>query len=253
MTSRRLIPVLLLRGNGSGIVKTTKFKNPTYLGDCLNAVKIFNEKEVDELVILDINCSNECREPDYKLINEIASECFMPLAYGGGIKDIDQIKQVFSQGVEKIIINSASTNYSLIENASKIYGSQSIIISLDVKKNIFGDYDLYFNSGSIKSKISLNNHIKNLNNAGAGEIIIQSINKDGTLSGYDLKLINRVSHLTDLPLIALGGASSLDDFNDAINNGASGVAAGSFFVFFGKHKAVLISYPNQDELIKIFK
>lgn len=246
MLKTRIIPVLSLKG--SGIIKTNKFKAQTYLGDPLNAVKIFNEKEVDELVILDIFATKENRDPNYSRIKDIATECFMPLAYGGGISNIEQIKKVFDQGVEKVIINSASTNYELISEAAEIYGGQSIVISIDVKKNFWGKYESFLVSGSKKNKTPLKAHLKKISEAGAGEVILQSIDNDGVMQGYDVELIEYVSDEIEMPLVALGGAGNINDFKEAVDSGASAVAAGSFFVFKGKHKAVLISYPTQQSL-----
>tara|TARA_B100002052_G_C15684974_1_gene507975 strand:+ start:34 stop:801 length:768 start_codon:yes stop_codon:yes gene_type:complete len=251
MINNRVIPVLLLRNLGFGMEKTINFKNPKYVGDCLNAVKIFNEKLVDELIILDYRCSTDGREPDYKKINSLATECFMPLSYGGGISSLDQAKKIFNQGIEKIIINTHSTNYKLIEDISKVYGSQSIIVSLDYKKNFFGKIDFYLKSGNIKIKSGIETHIENLKNSGVGEIIIQSIDKEGTMKGYDYSLFNKIGSLIDCPLIALGGASGIDDFTLALRNGADAVAGGSYFIYYGKHKAVLINYPTQQEINKI--
>jgi len=244
----RVIPVLLLQNNG--LVKTVKFKKPNYIGDPINAVKIFNEKEVDELVFLDIDATKLNIEPDYNKIEEIASECFMPLAYGGGIKTIDQIKRIFNIGVEKMILNSIlCANPSLITDAAKIYGNQSIVASVDVKKDIFGKYSAYSNSGKNKIKFKLLNFIQDLKNAGAGEIILTSIDKEGTFSGYDIELIKQVSGSVNIPVVANGGASGFMDFTNAvINGGASAVAAGSVFIYKSKNRGVLINYPSQKEL-----
>lgn len=251
MLKTRVIPVLSLKG--SGIIKTHKFKSQTYLGDPLNAVKIFNEKEVDELVILDIFASKENREPNYQKIKNIATECFMPLAYGGGIKSIEQVKKIFDQGVEKVIINSSSSNHDLIKNASDIYGSQSIVVSIDVKKNLWGNYEVYTHSGTKKLKTGIKEHVNNVCLAGAGEIVLQSIDNDSVMNGYDLKLINKVSSNIDIPIVILGGAGELRHFKEAVDNGASAVAASSMFVYKGKHRAVLISYPTQEDLKKILE
>ena len=248
--SNRLIPVLLLNGKGNSIIKTKKFKDDVYLGDCLNAVKIFNEKEVDELVIIDVSCSKNNSKPKFNLIESIASECFMPLAYGGGISNLEHAKKLFEIGVEKIIINSCSFNYDFIKELSNIYGAQSILVSIDYKSNFFGTKELYINSGKVKSNVKLDQHLKKLNEAGVGEIILHSISRDGMMNGYDIEMIKKVSSSIEQPLVALGGASEMNDFKDAIDSGASAVAAGSFFVFFGKHKAVLITYPKIEEIQK---
>lgn len=231
--------------SGSGIVKTIKFKKPVYLGDCLNAVKIFNEKEVDELIILDYKASLEGRDPDLNRINEIASECFMPLVYGGGISSFEHARNIFNQGVEKIIINSNSSNYDLITKIATVYGNQSVVIAIDAKINLLGKYGVYIRSGSDKLKIYIKDHIQNILNAGAGEIFLQSIDHDGLMKGYDIDLLNEVKSLVNVPLILAGGAGTIDDFDLAFESGADAVAAGSMFVFKGKHKAVLINYPKK--------
>ncbi|MCD4795129.1 MAG: AglZ/HisF2 family acetamidino modification protein [Bacteroidales bacterium] len=244
----RVIPVLLLQKGG--LVKTIKFKKPNYIGDPVNAVKIFNEKEIDELVFLDIEATNLKKEPNYQIIEEIASECFMPLGYGGGIKNIDQIKRIFSIGVEKIIINSSAGNKPiLITEAAKIYGNQSIVASVDVKKDLFGKYVCYTNSGKRKVKQKLTDFVKTIENHGAGEIILTTIDKEGTFSGYDIDLIKLVSDNVSIPVVANGGASNIDDFAKAvIIGGASAVSAGSMFVYKSKNRGVLINYPSQKHL-----
>lgn len=247
MLKPRVIPVLLLQNDG--LVKTTKFKDPKYVGDPINAIKIFNDKEVDELVFLDIEASKGKRSIDYELISNIASECFMPLCYGGGIKDIESIRKILQLGVEKIAINSyAFENPDLIKEAALLFGTSTIVISIDVKKNIFGKYEIWTNGGTKKIKTGLNEAILNMEQLGAGEILINSIDKDGTMLGYDCKLIEQVSKLVSIPVVAAGGAGKILDFKNAINSGASAVAAGSMFVFHGKHKAVLITYPSRKEI-----
>lgn len=243
----RVIPVLLLK-NG-GLVKTEKFKDPKYVGDPVNAVKIFNEKEIDEIVILDIDATREKRGPNMAQIKEIAGEAFIPLAYGGGISTIDQVKQLFYLGVEKVIFNyQAIKNPELISESAKLVGSQSVVVSIDVKKNLFGTYKTYILNGKEGTGIGPVELAKKMQDAGAGEVFLNSIDKDGTFSGYDLDLVNKVSTALNIPLIACGGAGSVEDFLQAVKNGASAVAAGSFFVFQRPHKAVLISYPGQAEL-----
>ena len=253
MLQNRVIPVLSFKNEGTGLVKTHKFNNQTYLGDVLNAVRIFNEKEVDELVILDIYATKQNREPNFERIKMIATECFMPLAYGGGIKTLKHIEKAFNQGIEKVIICSEAENTELIKSASKIYGSQSIVACVDVKKNIFGKYKAYKNSGSKIISPNVSKYVKSLVSAGVGEIILQFVNNDGEMSGYNLQLIREISSNIDAPLVALGGAGVLNDFKLAIEHGASAVAAGSLFVFKGKQKGVLINYPSQNELEELFK
>lgn len=239
----RVIPTLLL--HNKGLVKSVKFKDYKYVGDPINAVKIFNEKEVDEIVLLDIDASRENRSPDINRISAIASEAFMPMAYGGGIKSIDEIKSLFLGGIEKIILNKASiVNPRLISEAAKIFGSQSVVVSIDVKKTIFGKYNVYTGNGKTNTKFSPTDFVKRMEILGAGEILLNSIDRDGTYVGYDNHLIEMVSQVVSIPVIASGGAGSIEDFKNAIKSGASAVAAGSMFVFHGKHRAVLINYPK---------
>jgi cyclase len=252
MLKNRVIPSLLLL-NG-GLVKTTKFKDPKYVGDPINAIRIFNEKQVDELMVLDITASKEGREPNYALIEQFAGECFMPLAYGGGIQTIEQAKRLFSSGVEKICLHtSALANPKLITELSDRYGSQSIVVSIDVKRNWLGN-PLVYQAVSGKS-MSANwlEVIRQMVEAGAGEILLNAVDKDGTLSGPDLDLIQKASKSVEVPLISVGGISSLEDIRNAIQSGASGVAAGAFFVYYGPHRAVLITYPKYEDLENILK
>ena len=238
----------MLLKNG-GLVKTIRFKDPTYIGDPINAVKIFNEKEVDEIVLLDTDATIQAREPDYDKINEICSEAFMPFAYGGGINNIEQIKKLFQTGIEKVIINTAAYfNPELLEQAATIFGSQSIVASIDVKKEFSGTYKVFVKSGNQKTKFHPAEYAKNLENHGAGEIFLTSVNYEGTYKGFDTELIKAVSHNVTIPVVAHGGANSVESFLPAIKAGASAVAAGSIFVYKGAEKGVLISYPSQEEL-----
>ncbi|NQU32668.1 MAG: imidazole glycerol phosphate synthase subunit HisF [Bacteroidetes bacterium] len=241
MQRTRIIPTLLLQDGG--LVKTIKFKNPKYVGDPINAVRIFNEKEVDELVLLDIKATIEKAEPNFKEIEEIVSEAFMPIGYGGGINKIEHVEKLFKIGIEKIILNSAAfTNEKLIQEASNIYGNQSIVVSIDVKKDLWGEYNIYTHSGSKKVKGNLIEIVNKFQNLGAGEILINSIDKEGTMTGYDIALIEKVSKELNIPVIASGGAGGIKDFVSAIKFGASAVAGGSIFIYQGVHRAVLISY-----------
>ena len=243
---KRVIPVLLLR-NG-GLYKTQKFKDPVYLGDPMNAVKIFNEKEADELVFLDIEASRQNRVPDYDLIQSIANECFMPFCYGGGITTIEQIKRIIRIGVEKVAINTAAENLDFIKKASAEFAASSIVVSVDVKKDLLGSYKVYHKGGSQKSKYSLEEYIKKIEEAGAGEIMLNSIDRDGTMIGYDIGLIDKVCRIANIPVIACGGAGSVAHLKEGLDHGATAVAAGSLFVFKGKHRAVLINYPQPEDL-----
>jgi imidazole glycerol-phosphate synthase subunit HisF len=248
----RIIPVLLLQ-NG-GLYKTTGFKNPKYIGDPLNAVKIFNDKEVDELIFLDINATAQGKKPDTGFLKEIASECFMPLCYGGGINSISDIKSILKVGVEKISMNSsAHENPLLVKEAADQFGSSAVVISMDVKKNFFGKYELYTQNGNRKQKTDPVEFAVKMSKLGAGELLVNSIDRDGTLKGFDVDLIRSISSSVDIPVIACGGAGNLADIKTAVKDGgASAAAAGSLFVFHGKHRAVLINYPSQAELKEMF-
>jgi cyclase len=247
MLAPRIIPCLLV--HNKGLVKTIKFKDAKYVGDPINAVKIFNEKESDELMVLDIDATALGREPDYKMIENLAVECRMPLCYGGGIKTVEQATKIFNLGVEKIALSSSAIeNPKLVSDIAKEVGNQSVVVVLDVKKKMFGSYDVYTHNGTKKAKIDLEKFIKELQKLGVGEIVINSIDNDGVMKGYDVALIEKVKPLVDVPMTVLGGAGSLDDIKGLIKKfGIIGCAAGSLFVFKGKYKAVLINYPNYRE------
>lgn len=248
----RVIPCLSITGEHD-LVKTIKFSNPRYLGDPINAVKIFNDKGVDELCILDITATKEGRKPDFDYIKDIATEAFMPLSYGGGISNIEQIKRIFNMGYEKVIINTAFyKNPNLITEAANLAGSQSIVVSIDVKNEMLGRKRCYVCGGTEKTNKDPIEMAKLAERLGAGEIIINSINNDGVMKGYDLKLISEVSKAVNIPVIASGGAGSLKDLKRALEEGsAHAVSAGSLFVYYGSEKAVLINMPDEEELIKI--
>ena len=244
----RIIPCLLV--HNKGLVKTVKFSNPKYVGDPINAVKIFNEKEVDELMVVDIDATVDKREPDYKMIENLAVECRMPLCYGGGIKTVQQANQIFSLGVEKIAISSiALENPNIITQIAERVGNQSVIVVMDVKKKLFGTkYEIWTHNSTKNSGKDPVEFAKQCEALGAGEIIINSIDQDGIMKGYDLFLIDKIRESISLPITILGGAGSLDDIGVLIKkHGIIGAAAGSLFVFKGKYKAVLINYPNRDE------
>lgn len=243
----RVIPVLLIH-NG-GLVKSVRFKKYKYVGDPINAVKIFNEKEIDEIAILDIDATRDKRGPDMKMVKEIASEAFIPLAYGGGITNLGQVKELFALGVEKVVLNnSAVINPSLITEAASLVGSQSVVVSIDVKKPLVGKHRVFTRNGSSNTGRDPVEMAKEMEQIGAGEIFLNNIDKDGTYGSYDLDLIKKISSALTIPVIACGGAGSIEDFRQAVQNGASAVAAGSMFVFQRPHNAVLISYPGQEEL-----
>lgn len=241
---KRIIPVLLIKDGG--LVKSIKFKNYRYVGDPINAVKIFNEKEVDEIVILDIDATKEKRSPNFNLIKELASEAFMPLAYGGGITNINEVKEILFLGVEKVIFNkSALVNENLIMETAKRFGSSSTVVSIDVKTNIFNKQYVYSDNGKRNTKMNVIEYAKKVEMLGAGEIFLNSIDRDGTYKGYDLDLIKKVSCSVDIPVVACGGAKDENDLVRAITEGgASASAAGSIFVYSGVHHAVLINYPD---------
>lgn len=253
MVIKRVIPCLLLRNNG--LVKTIRFKDSTYVGDPINAVKIFNEKEVDELIFLDIDASRSGKEPSYPIIEKIASECFMPFSYGGGVRNLQAIEKLIKSGSEKIIINTeAFLNRDLIREAVRNFGSSTIVVSVDVRKKIFEGYVVYIKGGTVNTGKKAVDYVKEMEEAGAGEIFINSIDRDGTMEGYDIDLIKSVSRVVKVPVIACGGAGKLEDFSAAVKEGgASAVSAGSFFVFHGKRRAVLITYPSYSKIVKLFE
>jgi imidazole glycerol-phosphate synthase subunit HisF len=253
MIAVRVIPCLLL--SGTGLVKTYKFKEPKYLGDPRNAVKIFNEREVDELMILDINATILENKPQFDLLREIVSEAFMPVGYGGGLSNVQDAAKMLQLGVEKVVINSASVERpEYIKEAAREFGSQSVVVSIDVKKSFFSRYEIHTRGGRKNTKLSPAAFAQKMEDFGAGEILLNSIDRDGTQAGYDLDLIREVSKVVRVPVVAVGGAGNLLDFRRAVQEGgASAVAAGSIFVFHGKHRAVLISYPEQIALAELFE
>jgi imidazole glycerol-phosphate synthase subunit HisF len=247
----RVIPCLLLKNRG--LVKTQKFKDPKYLGDPINIVKIFNDKEVDELFLLDITATLEVRAPQFSYLAEIASECFMPLGYGGGIRTLDDVKTLLNIGIEKVAINSSAIlNPSFIRLVSDYAGSQSTIVSLDIKKSIFGKYEVFTHSGTKPTGKDPITFAREMEKLGAGEIFLNSIDKDGAMQGYDIDLINRVTKSVGIPVVACGGAGNINHLVDAVKGGASAAAAGSMFVFQGPLRGVLISYPDSQDLQQVF-
>ena len=246
----RVIPVLLLRN--TGLVKTTKFRDARYLGDPRNIVKIFNDKEADELCLLDITATVENRGPRLDLIREISSECFMPLAYGGGIRTLDDVKRIINIGVEKVVINSAGVETpKLLEDAARAAGSSSVVFSIDARKLAWprSGYEAYVRAGTTATRRTPAELAKSAEAAGAGEILINSIDRDGTAAGYDLDLVRSVTSAVSVPVIACGGASATTDLFRVVREaGASAAAAGSLFVFQGKQRGVLISYPRIEVL-----
>jgi imidazole glycerol-phosphate synthase subunit HisF len=244
----RIIPCLLL--SGKGLVKTVKFEDPVYLGDPINIVRIFNDKEVDELILLDILATPENRKPQFDYLHQVVSECFMPVCYGGGVNNLEDMRTLFKLGIEKISLNSyAVENRSFICAAANEFGSQSIVVSIDVKKDLFGKYEVYTMGGRKRTHLSPVDFACQMEQMGAGEIMINSIDRDGTMQGYDLELVQTITDAVHVPVIACGGAGKIEDLADVILNGdAAAAAAGSLFVFQGKHRAVLISYPTSQNV-----
>ncbi|ABK44921.1 imidazole glycerol phosphate synthase subunit hisF [Magnetococcus marinus MC-1] len=246
----RVIPTLLLKEGR--LVKTVRFNQAkaTYVGDPVNTAKIFNDKEVDELAVLDISASRRGAEPDFECVEQLASECFMPLLYGGGVRNLQQIQRLFHSGVEKVMLNTAFFSGSgLLQEAVKIYGSQSLGVSIDVKKDLWGRYRVMSQGGQRKTGLDPVVAAQQAEQAGAGELLLNAMDQDGMQQGYDLELVQRVSRGVAIPVIAVGGAASVADFRTVVTQaGAAAVAAGSMFVFRGPHRAVLVNYPNQEQL-----
>lgn len=244
MYRARIIPCLLIRGNG--LVKTKKFKDAVYVGDPVNAMRIFSDKEADEIAVLDIDASRLGQEINYELVAEMAGEAFMPMAYGGGIRTLDQVRRLIRSGIEKVVINSVTVDSTaVISAASEVYGRQAVVGAVDVKRTLLGNYRVVTKSATVEAKISLEDHVRSLAVAGAGEIFINSVDRDGMMAGYDLELIRRVVDLVDVPVVACGGAGTIEHLKEGVEQGgAAAVSAGSMFVFHGRRRAVLINYPT---------
>lgn len=248
MLRPRIIPCLLVKDKG--LVKTTNFKNPKYVGDPINAVKIFNEKEVDELMVLDIDATTERREPDYAMIEKLAEECRMPLCYGGGVTAAAQVQRIVQLGVEKVAVSAAAMdNRDLVSKACEFVGRQSVVVILDIKKSFLGrKYEVWTHNGKKNTGNDPAELAQEMERHGAGEIVINSIDNDGLMKGYDLALAAKIREVIHIPLTILGGAGSLNDIGILIDRfGTIGAAAGSLFVFKGVYRAVLINYPNRSE------
>lgn len=247
----RVIPCLLI--DGLGLVKTTKFKDRTYLGDPINTVRIFNEKGADELVLLDINASVRDSTPQFDLLEEIASEAFMPLGYGGGVRSIDDIRRILSLGYEKVVLNtSAALGGDFLDSATQAFGRSTIVVSIDVRRPRLGSAEVVATGATRKVPGDPVSYARQAAARGAGELFLTAVDRDGTQKGYDLDLIRAVSAAVDVPVVACGGAGSIDDLGAAVAAGASAAAAGSLFVFNGRHRAVLITYPRDAELERVF-
>jgi len=244
----RVIPCLLLKNKG--LVKTLKFKQPKYLGDPINIVRIFNDKEVDELVLLDITATVDGRGPQFELLRNLTSECFMPLAYGGGIRTMDDVRTLLSIGIEKVILNTAAVeNPGLIRMAADYAGSQAVVVSIDVKQDRLGRSEVFARSGQKATGLDPTLHARTAEAHGAGELLLNSIDRDGVMGGYHIELTRRIADAVGIPVVACGGAGKIQDLADVIHlGGASAAAAGSLFVFHGPLRGVLISYPSREEL-----
>lgn len=246
MREPRVIPMLTLMGEG--LYRTIGFRKPVYVGDPINAVKLFNDKEVDELIIADISTDRHSEGIQYRLLEDLATEAFMPMAYAGRISGIEQAERLFRIGYEKIILNSAALDYRLVSDLAARFGTQSCVVSIDVGKPRFGKVQVMVECGRRRTGLDPISHLQHCQSAGAGEIILRSIAKDGTMSGYDLELIARAAQVAEVPLVAVGGAGTLEHFVEALRAGAHSVAAGSMFVYQGRHRGVLINYPHRQKI-----
>ncbi len=253
MLLTRVIPCLLLRR--AALVKTVRFKNPTYVGDPINTVRIFNEAEVDELVFLDITATPEDREPQFDLVEEISQECFMPFAYGGGLRRIGDIQRILGNGAEKVVLNTCVWRTpQLVTEAANRFGSQSVVVSIDVRKNFWGNYSVMVCGGRENTKMNPVELARRAVDLGAGELFVTSIDQEGGFKGYDLDLIGQISEAVEVPVVGHGGAGDLDDVRRVVTEaGASAAAAGSLFVYQGPQRAVLINYPKRGELDRLFE
>lgn len=250
MLKHRVIPCLLL--HQGGLVKTRRFTKPVYVGDPINAIRIFNDKEVDELMVLDIDASREGREPDYALIEQFAGECFMPLCYGGGVRSVEQARRLFGLGVEKVCLQTAAVeDMGLVRAIADRFGSQSVLFSLDVKRSWLGGKKAWVASRGAADRRPWQELLRLAVDSGAGEIVLNAVDRDGTMEGIDEELIREACALVEVPVVAVGGVGSLEDIRRAVRAGASAVSAGAFFVFHGPHRAVLITYPRYEDLERL--
>jgi len=248
----RVIPCLLL--GGAGLVKTVHFREPRYVGDPINAVRIFNDKQADEIAVLDIQATVEGRGPDLDEIAEIVSEAFMPVAYGGGVADLVTAIRLIQVGVEKVIVNTAAAeNDRLVAEIADHLGSSTLVVSIDAARHSDGTYEVVTRAGTRPSGLDVRAHAETMARRGAGEIFLTSIDRDGTMTGYDLELIRQVANTVPIPVVACGGAGTTADLATAVRDGgAAAAAAGSLFVFHGRHKAVLITYPPYEVRAQLF-
>ncbi len=248
----RVIPVLLL--SEGGLVKTIRFKKPNYLGDPINAIRLYNEMEVDELVVLDIQASKTGQPIDLDYLQQLASEAFMPLAYGGGVTTLEGMAKILRSGFEKVVCNCAFIdNPELLSQAAQRFGAQSVVAAIDVKKSFFGKPGLYHHVRKKILRKDLWDHVAEMVDRGAGELFLNSVDQDGRMEGYDLDLIGRVAQSVEVPLVVCGGAGSLEDMSSALERGAHACAAGSLFVYQGRSRGILINYPGDERLKDLVK
>lgn len=247
----RVMPCLLLRDGA--LVKTVKFQSPKYIGDPINAVRIYNEKEVDELIFLDITATVDKREPPFQVLEEIAGECFMPVTYGGGVRVLADVERILRIGIEKIALNTAAVeNPAFITAVADKFGVQCVVVSIDARKKRFGGYEVVTRGGRLGTGLDPVQFAQRVQSLGAGEVLLTSVDHDGTQTGYDLDLVKRVTSTVDIPVIACGGAGKIQDFALAVREGgASACAAGSMVVYFGRNRAVLINFPARAELEQV--
>lgn len=254
MLRSRIIPCLLV--HKKGLVKTVNFKDPKYVGDPINAVKIFNEKEVDELMVLDIDATVEDRMPNFELIKNLAVECRMPFCYGGGVKTVEHAKKIISLGAEKVALSSAALlNPEILKAIGNAVGVQSVVVVVDIrKKKLFGSYELVTHNAKRNASVKLIDFLKKINEIGVGELVVNSVDDDGKMTGFDFKLFDLVREHTEIPMTIVGGAGSLEDIKEAVARYKTiGVSAGSLFVFKGKYRAVLINYPSYEERKELYQ
>ena len=247
----RVIPALLIQDQE--LIKTIGFKKPNYIGDPINTMKLFNDLEVDEIVVLDIGKSKTGDTPDIEALSEMATECFIPLCYGGGIRSMDTMSEVFRAGIEKVCLNSAVLDdSSILKKAVERFGSQSVVLSVDIKKNLLGKYKIYDHRSQKTTSHDIDDYFTLANAIPVGEVFVNSVDQDGKMGGFDLNLIKMISEITNVPLITCGGAGELPDVHSAIQTGADAVAAGSLFIYQNKERGVLVNYPSQEKLDELF-
>jgi cyclase len=253
MLATRVMPCLLM--DKGALVKTVQFRNQVYVGDPVNAVRIFNQKEVDELLLIDITATTENRGIDFATLEKVVTECFMPICYGGGVDNLADMRRLYYLGIEKISLSAAAIKRpDLVREAADEFGSQAVVVTLDAKKNLFGKYTIRTHHGKVDTKQAATDVARKMENAGAGEIILYSIDRDGTWLGFDLKLIEDISHAVSIPVVACGGAGDLSHLRAAVNEaGASAVAIGSMAVFQAKDLGVLIKFPSRLQQEKTFE